>query len=148
MTQTSKQLLRILVPCCRWWLKESQFFHLVGEKYVQAVLEGIGGLPLLLPALDAEGAVVRPTPRVRRRKPAPGWVRRAKVTAAPSEPGCALDDKDRGADGIASASASARSAAAAERLCSATEKGTVRTSQSLGPASRKPRPRRPARWRG
>lgn len=51
MTQTSKQLPRILVPCCRWWLKESQFFHLVGEKYVQAVLEGIGGLPLLLPAL-------------------------------------------------------------------------------------------------
>ncbi|AXK40841.1 gamma-glutamyl-gamma-aminobutyrate hydrolase family protein [Crenobacter cavernae] len=38
------------IPCCRWWLKESQFFHLVGEKYIRAA-EGAGGLPLLLPAL-------------------------------------------------------------------------------------------------
>ncbi|KZE33526.1 gamma-glutamyl-gamma-aminobutyrate hydrolase family protein [Crenobacter luteus] len=38
------------IPCCRWWLKESQFFHLAGEKYIRAA-EGAGGLPLLLPAL-------------------------------------------------------------------------------------------------
>lgn len=41
------------IPCCRWWLKESQFFHLVGEKYVRAAV-GAGGLPLLLPALGAQ----------------------------------------------------------------------------------------------
>jgi putative glutamine amidotransferase len=38
------------IPCCRWWLKDSQFFHLVGEKYVQAAA-GAGGMPVLLPAL-------------------------------------------------------------------------------------------------
>ncbi|MBM3117782.1 gamma-glutamyl-gamma-aminobutyrate hydrolase family protein [Jeongeupia naejangsanensis] len=38
------------IPCCRWWLNDTQFFHLVTEKYVEAA-KGAGGLPLLIPAL-------------------------------------------------------------------------------------------------
>jgi putative glutamine amidotransferase len=41
------------IPCCRWWLKGSQYFHLVGEKYIQAAV-GAGGLPVLLPALGTD----------------------------------------------------------------------------------------------
>nr|WP_308417863.1 gamma-glutamyl-gamma-aminobutyrate hydrolase family protein [Jeongeupia sp. USM3] len=37
------------IPCCRWWLNGTQFFHLVAEKYVEAAC-GTGGLPLLIPA--------------------------------------------------------------------------------------------------
>jgi putative glutamine amidotransferase len=38
------------LPCCRWWLKDSQFFHLVGEKYLRAAT-WCGATPILLPAL-------------------------------------------------------------------------------------------------
>ncbi|WP_293931974.1 gamma-glutamyl-gamma-aminobutyrate hydrolase family protein [Iodobacter sp.] len=39
------------ITCCRWRLKEDgHFFHLVGEKYIQAAVAA-GGLPLLIPAL-------------------------------------------------------------------------------------------------
>jgi putative glutamine amidotransferase len=38
------------IPCCRWWLKDSHFFHLAGEKYIHAALAA-GGIPLLIPAL-------------------------------------------------------------------------------------------------
>lgn len=38
------------IPCCRWWLNDSQFFHLVTEKYIAAA-RGAGGLPMLIPAL-------------------------------------------------------------------------------------------------
>ncbi|BCL76679.1 gamma-glutamyl-gamma-aminobutyrate hydrolase [Jeongeupia sp. HS-3] len=38
------------IPCCRWWLNDKQFFHLVTEKYIEAA-RGAGGLPLLIPAL-------------------------------------------------------------------------------------------------
>jgi len=41
------------IPCCRWWLKDSQYFHLVGEKYIRAAV-GAGGLPVLLPALGSD----------------------------------------------------------------------------------------------
>lgn len=43
------------IPCCRWWLKDTQFFHLVGEKYIRAVV-GAGGLPVLLPALGSDSS--------------------------------------------------------------------------------------------
>ncbi len=54
MSKTSSHLPRVVIPCCRWWLKESQFFHLVGEKYIQAVRGGVGAQPLLLPALGED----------------------------------------------------------------------------------------------
>lgn len=38
------------IPCCRWQLESSHFYHLVGEKYIAAVV-GAGGFPLLIPAL-------------------------------------------------------------------------------------------------
>jgi putative glutamine amidotransferase len=43
----------IAIPCCRWWLKDGQFFHLAGEKYIEAAVSA-GGLPLLIPALGPD----------------------------------------------------------------------------------------------
>ncbi|QZA77882.1 gamma-glutamyl-gamma-aminobutyrate hydrolase family protein [Deefgea tanakiae] len=40
------------IPCCRWKLESGHFYHLVGEKYIAAVV-GAGGLPLLIPALGS-----------------------------------------------------------------------------------------------
>lgn len=46
------------LPCCRWWLKDSQFFHLVGEKYLRAATWA-GGAPILLPALGEEAPLAQ-----------------------------------------------------------------------------------------
>lgn len=38
------------IPCCRWKLESGHYYHLVGEKYIAAVV-GASGLPWLIPAL-------------------------------------------------------------------------------------------------
>lgn len=45
---------RVAIPCCTKTVG-LHVFHIVGDKYVRAVADGAGALPLLLPALGGEG---------------------------------------------------------------------------------------------
>lgn len=48
---TGQPVPLIALPACRWE-KDGLSYHTIGDKYVRAVAEVAGGLPLMLPALD------------------------------------------------------------------------------------------------